>query len=76
MLISLSILYWEQILKIRRRFLHTVLMKRKRLDELKEIWEEERENLIQAYRSTPKKTKKVKETLKKLKEVRTDLRDK
>ena len=39
-------------------------MKRKRLQELKEIWEEEKENLIQAYRNEPKKTKKVKEALK------------
>ena len=64
LLINCWLNYWNQILKIRGRFLLIILMKRKRLQELKEIWEEEKENLIHAYRNEPKKTKKVKETLK------------
>ena len=50
--------YWEQILKIRNRFIYIVQTKRRRVSEICSIWEEERENLIKAYKNSDKGNRK------------------
>jgi hypothetical protein len=47
--LSLGVSYWEQILKIRNRFLHIIIMKRNRIAQLRDTWEEEKKKLIVAY---------------------------
>lgn len=39
------------------------------------MWEEEKEKLIEAYRGIKKKNRKSRDTIKKLKNLRNDIRD-
>ena len=53
------------------------IIKKNRLRKLKlqAIWEEERAKMIQAYRNIKKKTRKSRETIKKLRNLRPNLRN-
>lgn len=75
--LKLGIKYWEQILKIRGRFLHIIVMKRERMEFLREMWESEKRHLIEAYEEdyNIKKSKKTKSMLTKLRNLTFGLRD-
>ena len=69
--------YWLQILKVRQRFLHIIIMKRERMDILREKWEEQRKLLISEYEQEyfKNKSKGAKRMLKKLRSIIFQLRD-
>ena len=69
--------YWTQILKVRQRFIHMIMMKRMRMARLREIWEEEQAKLLEAYQLEyqNKRLKRTKIMIKTLKNFRVDLRD-
>jgi hypothetical protein len=41
--------YWQQILKVRARFMHIIKTKRQRMDQLREKWNKERNRLLAEY---------------------------
>jgi hypothetical protein len=60
--------YWQQILKVRARFMHIIEMKRQRMDLLRNQWEKERKRLLAEYEKDyfNTKSKAAKQMIKKL----------